>query len=140
MRIFLDANILFSASKSAAAVHALLKLALKQKHILCADEYVVAEARRNLQSKAPPDAIARLTAWLTAIEVMPTRLHGSAALASTAWLPEKDRPVLAAAIRLQCDILVTGDVTHFGSGFGKRFDGVMLCSPSMLYEAMMAER
>jgi hypothetical protein len=33
------------------------------------------------------------------------------------WLPEEDRPVLVAAMRLQCDALITGDQAHFGPGF-----------------------
>jgi hypothetical protein len=37
------------------------------------------------------------------------------------WLPEKDRPVLLAAMVLACDVLVTGDSTHFWSGYGKHF-------------------
>ena len=137
MRIFLDANVLFSASKSAGAVRQLLTLALKQKHVLCADEYVAAEARRNLQAKAAPDSIEMLDTLLTRMEVSPARMD-SAESAAIAWLPEKDRPVLVAAIRLQCDILVTGDVAHFGRGFGKRVEGVMLCSPRMLYDALTA--
>lgn len=135
MRIFLDANVLFSASKSEGAVHALLALAMKQRHILCADDYVAAEARRNLQAKATPSAVERLDALLTQIEVTPARMDATAS-ASLAWLPEKDRRVLAAAIRLQCDALVTGDVAHFGAKFGKRIGGVMLYSPRMLYDAI----
>jgi hypothetical protein len=37
--------------------------------------------------------------------------------------------VLAAAIALGCDALVTGDRTHFGAGYGKRFAGVTIHSP-----------
>ena len=133
MRVFLDANILFSASKSAGAIHQLLSLLLKQKHILCADEYVVAEATRNLQAKAEPEATIRLDGWLANIEVSPTRVHTIAG-AAYAWLPEKDQPVLAAAIRLRCHVLVTGDVTHFGKGFGKTFGSVTIYSPRMLYD------
>ncbi|MBL8522019.1 MAG: PIN domain-containing protein [Betaproteobacteria bacterium] len=135
MRIFLDANVLFSAPKSAGAIHQLLTLAMKQKHALCADEYVAAEARRNLQAKAAPDAIERLDTLLMKIEVSPARMDATEA-ESIAWLLEKDRPVLAAAIRLKCDALVTGDVAHFGAGFGKRFGGVTLYSPRMLYDAI----
>lgn len=137
MRIFLDANILFSASKSVGAVHALLHLIVAQKHALIADEYVVAEARRNLSAKADAASVKRLDAWLKKIEVSPISFSVSAAGTSdTAWLPEKDRPVLAAAIRLKCDALVTGDVTHFGAGFSKPFGGVVLYSPRLLYEKL----
>ena len=135
MRIFLDANILFSASKSVGAVHALLHLIVAQKHALIADEYVVAEARRNLSAKADAASVKRLDAWLKKIEVAPISFN-AVGTSDTAWLPEKDRPVLAAAIRLKCDALVTGDVTHFGAGFSKPFGGVVLYSPRMLYEKL----
>ena len=135
MRIFLDANILFSASKSVGAVHALLHLIVAQKHALIADEYVVAEARRNLSAKADAASVKRLDAWLKKIEVAPISFNAAGTI-DIAWLPEKDRPVLAAAIRLKCDALVTGDVTHFGAGFSKPFGGVMLYSPRMLYEKL----
>jgi hypothetical protein len=52
------------------------------------------------------------------------------------WLPEKDRPVLAAAIRQRCDVLVTGDRTHFGAGYGKAFGGVVIHSPRSLAEPL----
>lgn len=55
------------------------------------------------------------------------------------WLPEKDRPVLAAAIALRCDVLVTGDRTHFGPGYGKVFGGVAIHSPRSLAELLFAD-
>jgi hypothetical protein len=51
-------------------------------------------------------------------------------------LPEKDRPVLAAAMRLRCDALVTGGRTHFGTGYGKVFGGVTIDSPRSLAQAL----
>lgn len=55
-----------------------------------------------------------------------------------AWLPDKDRPVLAAAMRLRCDALVTGDRTHFGAGYGRSFGGVVVHSPRSLAEHLLA--
>ena len=49
MHVFLDANILFSAAKSAGAVRELLTRLLARGHVLCADQYVITEARRNLE-------------------------------------------------------------------------------------------
>ena len=54
--------------------------------------------------------------------------------AAALWLPEKDRPVLLAAMALACDVLVTGDSRHFGAGYGKRFEGVIVYSPRQLAE------
>lgn len=134
MRIFLDANILFSAAKSAGAVRELLRRAQAAGETLCADAYVVAEARRNLAVKAQ-DALSALEALLARIEV--TRFAATALLAeAAALLPEKDRPVLAAAIRLRCDALVTGDRTHFGALHGQRVEGVAVHSPLTLAGAI----
>ena len=44
MRIFLDANILFSAAKSTGAVRQLLKMLQATGHVLVVDDYVKIEA------------------------------------------------------------------------------------------------
>ena len=72
-----------------------------------------------------------LDALLSKVDVSAVQFtHSSPALQAAAlWLPEKGRPVLVAAMVLACDVLVTGDSTHFGAGYGKRFEGVNVCSP-----------
>lgn len=136
MRIFLDANILFSAAKSAGAVRHLLEMLVSQEHVLCADAYVVTEARRNLSAKASAESLRVLDELLARIAVSATNIVGlDKGIAS--WLPEKDRPVLVAAMKLKCDALVTGDITHFGAGFGKSFDGVVVYSPRLLANAVL---
>ncbi len=135
MRIFLDANILFSAAKSTGAIRQLLGQLNESRYTLVADDYVVAEARRNLIRKAGSDAITYLEALLQQSEVSHVQhsLHRMTSPSSdTDWLPEKDRPVLVAAIALKCEALVTGDRADFGIGFGKTFGGVMICSPAQL--------
>ena len=64
MRIFLDANILFSAARSAGAVRQLVQALQAGGHSLVADAYVGEEARRNLASKAQADALEFLQALL----------------------------------------------------------------------------
>jgi hypothetical protein len=54
-------------------------------------------------------------------------------------VPEKDRPVVAAAIALSCDALVTGDRTHFGGLYGTAIKGVMIESPRTIYERLFAD-
>ena len=131
LRIFLDANVLFSAAHSDGAVRRLLYLLHADGHMLVADAYVAAEAQRNLAAKAGADALAYLEALLSRIEV-----NGVAAQATLTpvadWLPAKDRPVLHAAIACRCQALVTGDSTHFGAGYGKSFDGVTIYAPALL--------
>jgi uncharacterized protein len=136
MRVFLDANVLFSAAKSDGAIRQLLRLLLDGGHECWVDAYVVAEARRNLVAKGP-EALQVLEAMLAQLRVAPAQ-PAVEAHAETAWLPDKDRPVLAAAIRLGCDALVTGDRTHFGSGYGRAFGGVKIYSPRTLAERLLA--
>jgi hypothetical protein len=69
--------------------------------------------------------------------VAPASLGGALA-ATLAWLPEKDRPMMASAIRPGCDALVTGDRTHFGAGYGKSFGGVTVHSPRSLAECLLS--
>ena len=135
MRVFLDANILFSAAKSNGAVRELLVRLRAAGHILCADEYVLAEARRNLERKGAEAVtdFARLRDEIDLAPFRPTELPQRVAAA----LPEKDQPVLAAAIRLRCDVLVTGDRTHFGKLFGTTIEGVVIHSPRSLAEAVL---
>ena len=135
MRIFLGANVLFSATKSDDAVAALVKRLLQAGHECCADGYVIEEARRNLAAKAP-DGVAVLDALLERLNVVAAATaHGDSGVID--WLPEKDRPVLAAAIRFRCAALVSGDRAHFGAGYGKSFGGVTIYSPRSLAEALL---
>jgi uncharacterized protein len=132
MRVFLDANILFSAAKSDGAVRALLRLLVEHGYTCCADGYVMTEARRNLAAKGA-DALVVLDALVPHLHLA-EGVPVPAPASDAEWLPEKDRPVLIAAIRLRCDVLVTGDRTHFGAGCGRIFGGVTILSPRMLAE------
>jgi len=135
VRIFLDANILFSAARADGAVRQLLALCEAAGHELWADAYVFEEARRNLAAKAP-NGLPVLEAMAARIRIA-ALLAGNALLPDTMVLPEKDRPVLAAAIQHRCDMLVTGDRTHFGTLYGKTIRGVSILSPAMLAEAVL---
>ena len=135
MRIFLDANVLFSAAKSNGAVRQLIDLLVKAGHELCVDGYVIEEARRNLAAKAP-DGVAVLAKLLARMRVASAQA-GDAALEASLPLPAKDRPVLAAAIRQRCGALVTGDRTHFGPLYGHALHGVAIHSPRSLAEALL---
>ena len=135
MRIFLDANVLFSAAKSNGAIRHLVDWLIGAGHECCVDGYVVAEARRNLAVKAP-QGLAVLDALLVNMRVAAGQ-PGDAALEAALPLPEKDRPVLAAAVRQRCAALVTGDRTHFGRHYGKTVHGVTIHSPRSIAEALL---
>ncbi|MFH0352264.1 MAG: PIN domain-containing protein [Chromatiales bacterium] len=134
MRVFLDANILFSAAKSDGTVRELLTLLVKAGHECWADGYVAEEARRNLAAKAP-DGLPVLEELLGRVHVAVAQPH-PATLQAALGIPEKDRPVLTAAIQLKCDVLVTGDRTHFGTFYGKSLGGVTVHSPRSLAETL----
>jgi len=134
VRVFLDANILFSAAKSDGAVRDLLRRLLRGGHELCADAYVVEEARRNLLRKGD-GAVAVLDELLSLVSVAPYQRHVLPASVAE-QLDAKDRPVLAAAVGVACEVLVTGDRTHFGALYGHVLLGVRIESPRSLAERL----
>ena len=136
MRIFLDANILFSAARNDGAVRELLRRLTKAGHACCADGYVIEEARRNLALKAPHglDTLAEL---LDSLDIGAT-VQNALPIDAMRSIPAKDRPVLAAAIHMRCAALVSGDRTHFGAHYGKRLGGVTIHSPRSLFDALLA--
>jgi predicted nucleic acid-binding protein len=136
MRIFLDANVIFSAAKSDGAIRELLGLLEQSGHQCWADGYVIEEARRNILAKAP-GRIPALEGLLPHLKVASTRSMDPAFEASLRQLPVKDRPVLAAAIHGRCDALVTGDRTHFAALYGRTIHGVTIHSPRSLAEALL---
>jgi uncharacterized protein len=134
VRIFLDANILFSAAKSSGAIRHFVGLLLDAGHECCVDAFVITEASRNLEVKAPSSR--------AALDRLLERLHVAAThapdpeLEATLPLAEKDRPILAAAIRLGCHALVTGDRRHFSKLYGHNVHGVTIHSPRSLAEEL----
>ncbi len=134
MRLFLDASVLFSASKSNGAIRDLLARLLQAGQDLVADTYVVAEARRNLAPYGI-EAVGALEVLLTSIEVATFRASRLPPDVASV-LPPKDGPILAAAIRLRCDALITGDRKHFGPLYGTVQHGVATHSPRSLAEAL----
>lgn len=134
MRIFLDANILFSAAKSDGAVRGFLGGLKSGDHVLVADAYVVGEARRNIEIKFPA-ALGDFESLLAQVE-LPTGVYGALPCEIAPELPEKDRPVLAAAIQHRCEILVTGDKSHFSVLYGKNVGGVVIHSPASLAQRL----
>ncbi len=134
MRVFLDANILFSAAKSAGAIRQLDEDIQVRGHECVADEYVIAEARRNLEQKfttALPD-FERLLSCISRLASPPAMSASSLDL----LLPEKDRPVLTSAIQHRCHALLTGDKTHLGRLYGQTIAGVSIHSPQAIAEAL----
>ncbi len=122
-RIFLDANILFSLAWGSPGLGLLGDWVEKGKCFLFASQYVIEEARRNLQD---PDQIKRLESFLSRVQIVS---EVDPRLPCPIDLPEKDQPVFLAAISTRADYFLTGDITHFGKYFGKSISGVKILRP-----------
>ena len=122
--IFLDANILFSAAyRSDAGLKRLWKLPGAR---LITSAYAAEEARRNL---GYPEQREDLEGLLDSVEVVTTALAAEHLLYSTVKLPDKDQPILLAAIGAGATHLLTGDFRHFGPYYGERIQGVLILPP-----------
>jgi uncharacterized protein len=109
-RLFLDANVLFTAAHNPGGKAAFLFESLNQKAWqVLASEYVLEEARRNIAMKYPhcmgmlDEQAGRL---ILVVQPSPVELP--------IRLPEKDQPVLLAALAARASHLLTGDLQHFG--------------------------
>jgi predicted nucleic acid-binding protein len=122
-RIFLDANILFSIAYGSPGLNRLSELAQKKHCELFASNYVVEEAKRNLLSS---EQLRKLEAFLSMVQLVP---EVDPSIPCPIELPEKDRPVLLAAISIQANYLLTGDMIHFGKYFGQTVRGIKICLP-----------
>ena len=111
LRIFLDANILYSASVGGASFDMLWKLAETKKIVLVTSPYCALEAERNLTRKRPDALIAYETRRERVVVAPDADADQEDA---SLLLPLKDRPVYAAAVAAQADVLLTGDTRHFG--------------------------
>jgi predicted nucleic acid-binding protein len=128
MRLFLDANVLFSAIlRTEGAAASLIAFAEAGACELVSSAFAVAEATRNLGSKAPAatDRWGRVGASISIVPEADPRLVEKIA----GPLPDKDRPILAAALGCRATVLVTGDRRHFGPLFGRRFGGTVVLPP-----------
>jgi len=130
MRVFLDANILFSAAKPKSRIRALI--AVLAQHSECVtNAYAVEEARRNIALKEPTlvDELEKLAARLEIITSLITDLEID--------LEPKDVPILGGAITGQATHLLTGDERDFGAYFGRTIQGVRIVSPRLLAEELV---
>jgi uncharacterized protein len=110
MRVFLDANVLFTAAHNPQGKAALLFAIASAGFLqLATSRYALEEARRNLARKYP-DCLARLDDFTRALRLAPENDR----VPSPAGLPAKDQPIYRAARACQADVLLTGDLNDFG--------------------------
>lgn len=122
-RVFLDANVLFSAAWRADA--GLARLLMLKDCELLSSRYACEEARRNLPTPEQRQRLAQLTAGIQLVADVT-----SGELPAGIVLPEKDRPILLSAIRAKATHLLTGDRQHFGALYGQVVSGVSVMRPA----------
>jgi predicted nucleic acid-binding protein len=120
-RLFLDANVLFSAAFRPDS--GLLVLWKFPDVALCSSRYALEEARANL---ADENQRLRLVKLSEAVEFFEA---GLAAFPRSVSLPPKDAPILRAAFAARATHLLTGDIRHFGPYFGKQI-GIAVMRPA----------
>jgi predicted nucleic acid-binding protein len=122
LRVFLDANVLFSAAYREGA--GLLELWKRRDVELMTSAYAAEEARRNLDTQ---DRRSRLEALIGSIRVVAESSQSS--LPAGVRLHAKDVPILQAAISAGATHLLTGDLRDFGHLLGHRVGGVVIQTP-----------
>ena len=91
--------------------------------------YPLEEARINLETKEQRERLEQLVKALEIVEE-----HSEEKLSDEIDLPEKDRPILLAAIKAKATHLLTGDVRHFGKFFGRSVKGVLILLPAVYFK------
>jgi hypothetical protein len=131
MKVFLDANVLFSGAQAGSPMRQFLDT-LARHDSLVAHPIAIDEARRNISRKRP--------SWMPGLN----SLESVVAISETMGpigdieLAEKDRPILRAAVGSRCTHLLTGDMQHFGHLLGKTVAGVRIVSPRLLAQEIQS--
>ncbi|WP_018465353.1 PIN domain-containing protein [Calidithermus timidus] len=118
MRVFLDANVLFSAALGGEVFRLIWLLAERGRLELCTSLQCWLEAEFNLERKRP-QAAPRLPLLMQRVHLVAepegTDPPSNEPLKTLfKLLSDKDHPVLQAALQAQAQILITGDLCHFG--------------------------
>ena len=128
MRLFLDANILFSAAHSEqSSAQILVRLAEAGYCVLLSSRHAIGEAAHNLELKSR-DFEDRFARVLSCAETVPEAPAELVQWAAARGLPANDAPILAAAAHARAELLVTGDIRDFGPLFGRTLRGVRIAS------------
>lgn len=110
MKLFLDANVLFTAAHNLSGKAAfVIELAREGHWEVVTSGYAIEEALRNLEAKFP-DAVGALDVVLEGISVVASILDDTCPIT----LPEKDDSIFLSAVAAGCTHLLTGDLKDFG--------------------------
>ena len=115
MRVFLDANVLFTAAHNPDGKAAfIIELGAEGYLQLFTSDAAYEEAKRNLEVKFP-DCLPLLNKPITHI----TLFMADRAAPYPEGLPEKDSVIFQAAVACQATHFLTGDLRHFGPFMNK---------------------
>jgi uncharacterized protein len=138
MRIFLDANVLFSAAHGTESpLRAFFRLAEAEVCDLLASPFALDEARRNIARKHSAKT-ADLEQLIAHVAICLEASAEEMRWARSTGLPAKDAPILAAALQAKADILVTGDRADFGRLYGRKLRGLEVLPPRTALERILA--
>lgn len=139
MRLFLDANILFSAAyRDGSPALLLFELAAAGRCTLLTSAFAWDEAHRNIVLKCP-HRTAKLDALRGQLDDAPAPAAAAIENAAQQGLPDKDAPILAAARGADVDLLVTGDRTHFGHLYGKSVEDLQVLTLKATLARLLGE-
>ncbi|MGQ0651018.1 MAG: PIN domain-containing protein [Betaproteobacteria bacterium] len=122
-RVFLDANVLFSAAWREDS--GLARLWDVSGAILVTSRYALAEAERNLDTEDQRSRLRSLSLKTTLVAAA-----SGSALPAGVELVAKDLPILLAAIESGSTHLLTGDRRHFRALYGRTVAGVRILTPA----------
>ncbi len=136
MKVFLDANVLFSAALPGSRMGEFLGFVGKHAE-LASSQAAVDEALRNVARKASdaPEVAQSLQKLLQSVS-----LTSLVAGLPGVELVEKDRHILGAAVASQSSHLLTGDERHFKHLFGTVVIGVKIVHAALLAEELGLRR
>lgn len=113
--VFIDTSVLLAACRSKSSVSALIFGYSRRKKIRAIiSHYVIAEMRRNIESKLNQLGKQRLNFYLLQTNLL---IVADPTIKETTSLKgiisDKDAPILASAIKSRVDFLITYDVRNF---------------------------
>ena len=140
-RLFLDANVLFTAAHNPdGKAYLIISLGIKGAWEVYTSGFAVEEARRNLAVKYPSSQkiFNEFISAMTVVPESPDELYPTG-------LNEKDRPIFHAAHACGASHLITGDLVHFGSYMNAQTSGkesyedtygIIVQTPSMFLSSL----
>lgn len=110
-RLFLDANIFFTATYSSqGASRALFDLAQQKKILLTTNTYALAEAKKNIEYKIGNQSLPLFFHLISLlIRVSTTEIKINDRKKYKTFIEEKDIPILLGALQTKTDYLITLD-------------------------------